>query len=678
KQHFTAKTERSCWISKSRGAIPATPLAVSARRGHSLSALPATRSSVDAFPGLQAFFLLLVSVDPVKKRDFRARKFRSRHKFKGTRCKVKRRATETSAATKPNVGDSDAFDGSEPAGHSRFVDSVDEFVSASEKKLRIFENQGGSGEETASTFICEIGVVNTLVSAAACPACGRRDLFVRESTKKRKGLASFLELCCNNAACSASVILSTYSSRRAFPADDANGAARPSASPRESFAVNVKAVVAARAIGVGHNQLVRFCAILGLPKPMHHKSFTAITKKVHLAATKAVADNLELARNATAQEVGSANLAVMFDGTWQKRGHKSHNGIGTAISVETGLCLDFEVLSNYCQSCSTRKPFESEEEEEIWQAFHMPVCEKNADCSAHAMETNAALRIWKRTESYTTPLRFTTFLSDGDSKAYTAVSVAKVYGSAPITKEDCTNHVAKRLGTALRKLKMPQGQKLTDAVIQKLQSYFQVAITANRGSVRGMYCAIWASFFHSCSTDTAKSHKFCPEGEDSWCKFKRAEALGQAAPTHTPILTKSQGETMLPVYKRLTEEQLLTRCVKGKTQNGAESLNSKIWLLCPKTRFASRTVVEMATALAVLWYNQGHKSYEQVLQELGVLPSRELVALSKDCDRRRISSMSMKLTAEARSHRRHLAKKARLEHGSYKDSEGPTYGPGEF
>lgn len=77
---------------------------------------------------------------------------------------------------------------------------------------------------------------------------------------------------------------------------------------------------------------------------------------------------------------------------------------------------------------------------------------------------------------------------------------------------------------------------------------------------------------------------------------------------------------MLPAYKRLKEEQLLTRCVKGKTQNGAESLNSKIRMLCPKTRFASRTVVAMATAFTVLWYNQAYKGYEQLLQELGVLP----------------------------------------------------------
>ncbi|KAH6938843.1 hypothetical protein HPB50_013566 [Hyalomma asiaticum] len=103
------------------------------------------------------------------------------------------------------------------------------------------------------------------------------------------------------------------------------------------------------------------------------------------------------------------------------------------------------------------------------------------------METEAALRIWKRTNSYETPLQFTTFLSDGDSEAYTAVSELDIYGGVlPVQKEECTNHVAKRLGTALGKLKMPRGEKLNDATIRKLQGYFQVATTSNRGSVRDM------------------------------------------------------------------------------------------------------------------------------------------------------------------------------------------------
>lgn len=106
---------------------------------------------------------------------------------------------------------------------------------------------------------------------------------------------------------------------------------------------------------------------------------------------------------------------MVFGGTWQKRRHKSDNGVGTGISVDTGLCLDFEVLSNYCHGCNQHQILD-EPEEEVWQAFHSPVCE-SVDCSSHAMQTKAALRIWRRTQTYSTELQFTTFLSDGDSKA---------------------------------------------------------------------------------------------------------------------------------------------------------------------------------------------------------------------------------------------------------------------
>lgn len=157
--------------------------------------------------------------------------------------------------------------------------------------------------------------------------------------------------------------------------------------------MNVKSAVTARAIGVGPEQLVRFSAILGAPKPVPRKAFTAIGTKVYAATPKAALENLARARELTADEVKSTNVAVMFDGTWQKGGHKSHNGVSTAISLATWLCLNFEVLSNYYLSCSRHKARENEEE--IWQAFHTPVCEENTICSANTMETavEAAVRI---------------------------------------------------------------------------------------------------------------------------------------------------------------------------------------------------------------------------------------------------------------------------------------------
>lgn len=195
------------------------------------------------------------------------------------------------------------------------------------------------------------------------------------------------------------------------------------------------------------------------------------------------------------------------------------------------------------------------------------------------------------------------------------MSEAEVYGSTMVTKEDCTNHVAKRLGTALRKLRCHHhmGEKLGDMVIQKLQNYYQAGMTNNRGSVHGMYCAIWASYLHSCSTNDASSHKFCPDGKELWCKHKRAQALQEPTPEYTPLMTKAQRKAVLAIYKCLTDAKPLARCLRRKTQNAAE------------TRFASWTGVETVTAITVLWYNRGPSSFEQVLEELRVFPSKQLV-----------------------------------------------------
>eukprot|EP00795_Rhopilema_esculentum_P009911 gene9911-18515_t len=63
-----------------------------------------------------------------------------------------------------------------------------------------------------------------------------------------------------------------------------------------------------------------------------------------------------------------------------------------------------------------------------------------------------AKRLWRRSIEKD-KLRCVTMLCDGNSKSFKAVSDLHVYGKEKqITKEECVNHVSKRMGTALRKL----------------------------------------------------------------------------------------------------------------------------------------------------------------------------------------------------------------------------------
>lgn len=92
------------------------------------------------------------------------------------------------------------------------------------------------------------------------------------------------------------------------------------------------------------------------------------------------------------------------------------------------------------------------------------------------MEVEAAERIWRRSSQY--GFRYTSMISDGDSKTHTHLNFLKLYDK-DIEKVECINHVAKKLGTALKKVfqentntKNPLGGKkhgsLKDSTINKL------------------------------------------------------------------------------------------------------------------------------------------------------------------------------------------------------------------
>ena len=99
-----------------------------------------------------------------------------------------------------------------------------------------------------------------------------------------------------------------------------------------------------------------------------------------------------------------------------------------------------------------------------------------------------------------------------------------------MVKEECVGHIQKRMGMRLRDLKSDyHGKKLkdglkiggagrlTDKLIDTLQTYYGMAIRQHGDDLQGMAKAIWVGFVHRVSTDDAPQHQFCPVGKDSWC-----------------------------------------------------------------------------------------------------------------------------------------------------------------
>ena len=150
------------------------------------------------------------------------------------------------------------------------------------------------------------------------------------------------------------------------------------------------------------------------------------------------------------------------------------------------------------------------------------------------------------------------------------VRIEYIYGNMKITKEECTNHVLKRLRTRLRNQVVEWKSKgitigcrkegnLKEETIIKLTNFYRKAIKDNVPDIDKMKSAIYSSLYHSSSTDKLPRHNKCPPSLSCWCFYQR-EISNNEKPTKVSgdVLVK-----VLPVYQRLVNNELLRRCVSG-------------------------------------------------------------------------------------------------------------------
>ena len=258
-------------------------------------------------------------------------------------------------------------------------------------------------------------------------------------------------------------------------------------------------------------------------------------------------------QNTTADKT---EVGVSYDGTWMTRGHKSHMQAGFVIEMTTGFVLDFHVISNFCKSCSTNRSRKTKESFEAWQeTVHAGKCQANFDGLSGKMEAVCAVQLWGHSEDI--GFHYTTFLSDGDSSAYTSVTKMND-GEGPysvkVVKEECVNHVKKRMGTRLRKLKeqlkeetvtktgkvikrsaISGKHQLTDKQIDAFQRYYGKAIKDRVGTdVLTMKLKLMSGFWHSISRDGEGNHHHI-RCDPSWCIFKRAVINNKPMPSHNTM-----------------------------------------------------------------------------------------------------------------------------------------------
>ena len=93
-----------------------------------------------------------------------------------------------------------------------------------------------------------------------------------------------------------------------------------------------------------------------------------------------------------------ADIEVSVDGTWQRRGYSSLNGVVVAISIDTGKIVDLEVLTRYCRQCDIQNKLLKDNIEalNVWKEKHKGDCKLNHNGSAPAMKAALAKTIFER------------------------------------------------------------------------------------------------------------------------------------------------------------------------------------------------------------------------------------------------------------------------------------------
>ena len=272
------------------------------------------------------------------------------------------------------------------------------------------------------------------------------------------------------------------------------------------------------------------------------------------------------------------NVAVTVDGTWQQRGHASKIGMVFIVSVDTSEVLDYEIKSLICHVCTVNQSKRTENDFNEWFKSHENECYINHSGSSDLMETNGAKEIFLRSID-TRHLKYMTFVGDGDSSCFGAVSKAcfEKYGDAYIvTKEECVGHVQKRIGSRLQNykkkshgIKLLDGKtvggkgRLTDKTIDKIQNFYGQCIRNHIGDGEGMKNSIWAIFGHMICDDTQsldEQHNLCPKDNESWCKYWRDRETYNESNRLPSVFVWE----LKPLFQDLTNETLLNRCLKER------------------------------------------------------------------------------------------------------------------
>jgi len=123
--------------------------------------------------------------------------------------------------------------------------------------------------------------------------------------------------------------------------------------------------------------------------------------------------------------------------------------------------------------------------------------------------------------------------------------------------------------------------------------------------------------------------------KNSWCQYQRDKI-------NNTTLYKSKGElpvevrkAILPIYTDLCKEEMLRKCLHGKTQNCNESFNGTIWNRVPKSTHVGLSTLCFGVYDAIGHFNYGQKAALDTMKLLNINPGFYMMKSCGSVNRKR-------------------------------------------
>ena len=198
----------------------------------------------------------------------------------------------------------------------------------------------------------KLSLLENFVSLLKCPNLCDDNVYLMFDSTKKYGLSIGLKICCNSCNWKTEFFSSATLYKKNFIEQQ---------EPRKSKCVDKNHLILTHVslwLFVKWvkwlSSLEKFCGIMNMKPPMNKKSYN-----------KTLSNLLDVYKNLVDQNMKNADELIpagetsrdicSFDGSWQKRGFISNNGVVSAISVESGKCIDFQIETKTCKLCSIWK-----------------------------------------------------------------------------------------------------------------------------------------------------------------------------------------------------------------------------------------------------------------------------------------------------------------------------------